>query len=476
VSYEVWTQWVLALVTAFLVGLLAFRSRRREQRQELSWSGKMYAPVINPSLIPNYLLVWWALIPLLMPNGVTWMALSTAQVILESAVYYALLLPAMPFLRRRFSAITCAGLWLLPNAIYVALNARLGPRRTPLTLFVPRSVGRAAAWIWVLGAAAVMLWKISGHFYIRGRLLSGAREADTSAAEALKKECSRTGESKPPRLVVSPAAATPLAIGGFFGRAAIVLPDQGYTLEELSLIFRHELVHIQRMDVWLKLLMVLLTAMCWWNPLMWIAVKYSARDVELGCDESVLLGADDAQRRSYARLLLTQAGDQRGFTTCLSASAEALRYRLRGVMSPGKKRSGALLVAVAVFALVAAYGWIAVAAEAGTAEELFFGGDSAAAARGLWMVTGPEGPMECVDPQALTEYLGDAPLYYLAVSAPVTDGYCFVYETNAGDRGSVFLYLSADGERLYTRFPKAIYATPVKLDTGYVDRLLRCVD
>ena len=50
--------------------------------------------------------------------------------------------------------------------------------------------------------------------------------------------------------------------------------------------------------------------------------------------ETVLLDADSSVKRQYAGLLLKTAGDERGFTTCLSASAGALRYRLKRPEGP----------------------------------------------------------------------------------------------------------------------------------------------
>ena len=317
-----------------------------------------------------------------------------------------------------------------------------------------------------------MVWKIAEHLVFRTRLLKDAREAGPREQEALQKERVRTGEQKQHRLLVSPAAATPLTIDGFFGKARILLPDREYTDSQLTLILRHEMVHIQREDIWLKFLITFLTALCWWNPLMWITAKHAARDVELGCDESVLLGENNAARREYAELILSQAGDQRGFTTCLSASAEALRYRLRGVMAPGKKRSGALVIALAVFVLIASYGWIAVAVEEGTTEELLFGGDSAAAADHLDRIYAPQGGMECSDPRALTEYLAQTPLYFTAVSAPESEYYSFIYKWETGSNQWRCLYISTNSSRLYVSTQGSWYVTPRGLDTDYIDSLL----
>ena len=44
----------------------------------------------------------------------------------------------------------------------------------------------------------------------------------------------------------------------------------------------------------------------------------------------------------YSELILSTAGDERGFTTCLSASAKSLRYRLSRVMRPQKRLPGFL--------------------------------------------------------------------------------------------------------------------------------------
>ena len=65
------------------------------------------------------------------------------------------------------------------------------------------------------------------------------------------------------------------------------------------------------------------------HTLMWLAKERSAQDLELSCDETVLLDAGDGARRRYAELLLSAAGNGRGFTTCIEKwAAEMLRERI----------------------------------------------------------------------------------------------------------------------------------------------------
>lgn len=286
-------------------------------------------------------------------------------VFLQIAVYYAILLPLLPLLRRWFDAKTCARLWMLPSCLYILMqnsNGGLSRSQPKWILRWPGNGVYTAALVWLIGFAAVLLWYTVGHLVYRRQLLRDAREETDPAVLALWKEHLEelTYEGKGEyRLVRSAATRTPLSIGLFKKSIRVVLPERDYTPEELKLIFRHELIHLGRTDCWGKLMLLFCTAMCWFLPLMWIAMRRSADDLELSCDEGVLEDADEETRRKYAELILCSAGDQRGYTTCLSATATALRYRLKNIVRPRKRMGGALLVAVVSFALIYGSGFVA---------------------------------------------------------------------------------------------------------------------
>ena len=58
---------------------------------------------------------------------------------------------------------------------------------------------------------------------------------------------------------------------------------------------------------------------------------------------------DEELRRKYAELLLDTAGSSQGFTTCLSAAAETMRYRLKNVITVRKRWPGTVLLSIAMF-------------------------------------------------------------------------------------------------------------------------------
>ncbi len=136
------------------------------------------------------------------------------------------------------------------------------------------------------------------------------------------------------------------------------------------MIFRHELHHLQREDVDTKAFLCLCNALCWFNPLVWIATRKAAEDLERSCDEIVTEQMGEAERRAYAHLLLEAAAPGRGCTTCLSAAAGTLRYRLKNVMEQRRRALGTLLLMAALFGCVLCFGLVSVSDARGSFTEL----------------------------------------------------------------------------------------------------------
>jgi len=352
--------WVLLLAVAVMVGWSVHSNARTELEGSKRPEGGRYNSYAFAFALPLWMGLFIAVL-LLADGGIAVHTLFTLLVVLFTnlSVYYGMLLLLRPLLRRYFSARACATLWLLPNFLYyLGSLAPLMPSRFqslggPM-LTLPWLRAETVIALWMAGVAAVLIWKIAGHFRFRRQILKDAREVRDSAVLHLWWEEQREAGYKESELtlVESPAVSTPLSIGFFRATIRVVLPERIYTEEELRLIFRHELIHIGRGDSSGKFFLVFCTALCWFNPLVWLAMDQSAEDMELSCDETVLLGADSERRRRYGELLLRTAGDQRGFTTCLSSTARSLRYRLERVIAPARRHLGGVLVGTAMFLLL----------------------------------------------------------------------------------------------------------------------------
>lgn len=338
------------------------------------------------------------------------------RVFLEAGIYYVLLLAMMPRLRRWVSARVCAMLWLLPDWLYVFAGRPDRPTDGKmLVLHAPGVLVYVLLAIWAVGAVVVMVWKIGSHLAFRRRILKNAVPVtDRQTLHVWEAELERAWIRKCKwKLVRSEAVTTPLSIGLFNRTTRVVLPMRDYTQEELPLVLRHEIIHISRGDPASKFFLTFCTAMCWFNPLMWAAMRKSADDFELSCDESVLLDEPQPVRRQYAELLLQTAGDERGFTTCLSATAGALRYRLKNIMKPEKKRTGAILIGLTLFVLAMCSGYVALAYDAQPGAAHIFGGQdlSTVTVRNVDPWNDPRGSQAvCLNEEALKAYLASLEL------------------------------------------------------------------
>ena len=362
---------VLILICSAVITWKVWERADREQLsdpKDADDSRPRFSSFLAAGSLPFLLLVWivlgtvmggWAL-------AIQSVLRLLVEVFLVIGVYYVLLLAVMPVLRRHFSARICAMLWLLPDFLYLLNNTNQLAAEHPLVIHLPGKLVYVLFAVWAAGAAGVLGWKMLSHLRFRRRVLKDAVPVtDVETLAVWQAELTRAWVKKTKwKLVRSQSLTTPLSIGLFERTTCVVLPARSYTPQELSLVLRHEIIHICRGDPSSKFFMAFCTAMCWFNPLMWVAMRKSADDFELSCDETVLLDEPQPVRREYAELLLSTAGDERGFTTCLSATASALRYRLKNIMTPGKKRTGAILVGLTFAVLALCTGHMALAYDA----------------------------------------------------------------------------------------------------------------
>ena len=66
----------------------------------------------------------------------------------------------------------------------------------------------------------------------------------------------------------------------------------------------HELAHYKRKDLWLNKLMLIITTLYWFNPIIWFCFKEVRQDMELKADELVLNKIPKQNEKEYAKSLV----------------------------------------------------------------------------------------------------------------------------------------------------------------------------
>ena len=328
---------------------------------------------LDPSFLPLLLLIILVMLDTMYGmDGVERFLSLSLDVMIVISIYFLLLIFLLPLFRRYFSAHACATMWILP--VFMFWQAHILIQNTPAPVFViyiPSHILDALFQAWVIGFVVVFVGKFISHFIFRHGVMSASVPVrDPEILELFNRELTQLEYYRPVRLVKSSAVTVPLSMGTTKRTRVTVLPSREFTQQELQFIFRHEIHHIQRGDVSNKIFFAFCQALCWFNPLIWVATRKASDDLELSCDEIVLENMNEHQRRQYAELLLDTAGSSRGFTTCLSAAAETMRYRLKNVVTVRKRWPGTLLLSIAMFLCVMSHGVIAVSSDRGTVADL----------------------------------------------------------------------------------------------------------
>ena len=117
-------------------------------------------------------------------------------------------------------------------------------------------------------------------------------------------------------------------------------------------ILKHELVHLKRGDVYLKLLFVTANAVHWFNPIIWIMQKEAVIDMELSCDERVTQGTSFELRKAYTETLLSMLHKQCVRKTVLSTQfyggKKIMKKRFKNILIRNRKKNGISILICAV--------------------------------------------------------------------------------------------------------------------------------
>lgn len=207
---------------------------------------------------------------------------------------------------------------------------------------------------YLAGAAAFLLCQ--GVSYVRFRRTvrrwrSGVARGDY---RALLQDTARSLNVTAPEMFVCEAISTPAVTGVLHPQ--LLLPHEHYDSSDLRYILRHELCHLKRRDMLLKLVLLAANAMHWFNPVVYLMLRQADEDIELACDSAATDGLDRAERAAYSRTLLAAVQSHvRALpaTTCFGGTVERLKRRITNVLGAQKKRGLGVVALVLALTLTA---------------------------------------------------------------------------------------------------------------------------
>ena len=201
--------------------------------------------------------------------------------------------------------------------------------------------------IWVTGVIVFLFIHCLKHY----RLVKMAdrwsedikNEQALALMESIKEDLGISGHIS---LHLCPNIGSPMIIGVFKPR--ILLPVAAISQGELRFILKHELIHYKRKDLWYKYLLLFVTALYWFNPVIYLMVKAVNLQCELSCDAEVVRNSNKYTRYQYCETIAGLLENQSKIKTALSTNfyggKNSMKNRLLSIMDTRKKRVGLFII------------------------------------------------------------------------------------------------------------------------------------
>lgn len=208
--------------------------------------------------------------------------------------------------------------------------------KSPLEVITEQAISFKVAWIlliiWGLGALTFTTWQI--YCYLRFKksmkktVFTVSEECEAVKQLSFFKQL--LGIKGKVELAYSPIIKSPVLVGLL--KPTILLPASDNLNIDLSMVMHHELIHLKRRDLWVKILLLGAGAIHWFNPFMYFLRKDIHLWSELSCDEVVVKDMSFDERKRYGETILNVMIGSRElpvrFCASLSGDGQQLKRRL----------------------------------------------------------------------------------------------------------------------------------------------------
>ena len=207
--------------------------------------------------------------------------------------------------------------------------------------------------IWFGGAFLLLVGRLVLYFWRRKQLLKVSEKCEDAKVENLLEIlCGQIQMKRKPEIFYILSDHDSLTLGAV---KPVIFMQKDYTEKELELILRHELVHIARKDLLIKILLEFICCLYWCNPVVYL-FKWRLQTVcETSCDELVVRNCDLAQRSFYAKLIVKNmeaAPGRLALESSFAGNGKKAKERVVLIMNEKQRKTWEKIIGACVFAVM----------------------------------------------------------------------------------------------------------------------------
>ena len=208
-----------------------------------------------------------------------------------------------------------------------------------------------AEWLFLLYAVGVIISLLACLIaYLRLKWILRFGEAPTEETFTRIHKLFSSNGIKSCRVICVPSLPSAFVFGIF--RPTLVIPAESELDEKIIL---HELFHLKNKDTLWSMVICILRALHWCNPIIRYCANRALNDMESRCDQNVLESLVGEERREYGHILLSMTNDKFSKTpgsTSIHNGGKNIRLRIENIARFKKYPKGMKLVSVCVLILL----------------------------------------------------------------------------------------------------------------------------
>lgn len=217
-------------------------------------------------------------------------------------------------------------------------------KNEPETIRIPwDEVWNVVFIIWLSGAAIVILCDLTGYLLQKRRIYRSCFPLEDTQIRRLWEQMRIEAEVRQSIPIYRSSIVYAPLVAGLRSKC-LLLPERNYEEKELVHIFRHELQHLKHHDIWVKMLYLVLCAVYWFQPAVWLMQREMGKDLEALCDRRAVRGFAAAERYSYTQTMIRCMSGRKGaympVSSGFSGDVKTMKERIRLIMKGNKLKKG----------------------------------------------------------------------------------------------------------------------------------------
>lgn len=198
------------------------------------------------------------------------------------------------------------------------------------------------SYVWIMVASVKLVWSIASYIAFVMKIKRSSTEFECPGFDLY---CKRSTNIR-----TMPGISSPFTTGIL--KPMLVLPEKPFSDEQLSFVLAHEAVHINRFDVLIRWLAVIMKCVHWFNPAAYLISTKMQNESEFACDYELTRSMNTDEETSYMNTIITLAtaskcGNQ-AFSTALSAKGKILERRFLMIKDKIKVNKTTAIISVII--------------------------------------------------------------------------------------------------------------------------------